>query len=86
MAAVRTERRRDGVCPVCQYALDAGDVMEEDAEEGGAGGLLTDGELAPVSTTCEHDFHVACLDKWLSHNYEAPTCPVCRTRQFKPAL
>lgn len=37
---------------------------------------LEDGEMTRFLPNCEHNFHVACIDTWLSTN---TTCPVCRT-------
>ncbi|KAK1388854.1 E3 ubiquitin-protein ligase ATL41 [Heracleum sosnowskyi] len=37
---------------------------------------LEDGEMTRCLPNCEHNFHVDCIDTWLSTN---TTCPICRT-------
>ncbi|KAK1393347.1 E3 ubiquitin-protein ligase EL5 [Heracleum sosnowskyi] len=40
-----------------------------------------DGEIIRILPNCKHNFHVACIDTWLSAN---STCPVCRTEVEPP--
>lgn len=42
---------------------------------------LEDGEMIRILPNCKHNFHVACIDVWLSTN---STCPVCRTAVEPP--
>ncbi|AEE75501.1 unnamed protein product [Arabidopsis thaliana] len=38
---------------------------------------LADGDKARVLPSCDHWFHVECIDSWLQSN---STCPICRKR------
>lgn len=42
---------------------------------------LEDGEMIRILPNCKHNFHVACIDTWLSTN---STCPVCRSAVEPP--
>ncbi|WOG91776.1 hypothetical protein DCAR_0311027 [Daucus carota subsp. sativus] len=44
---------------------------------------LEDGELIRILPNCDHNFHVACIDTWLSTN---STCPVCRSAVEPPQI
>lgn len=44
---------------------------------------LEEGEMIRILPNCKHNFHVACIDTWLSTN---STCPVCRTEVEPPQV
>ena len=43
--------------------------------------------IGSLKTSCSHDFHKACLVKWITAPRSSPTCPECRNDQvLEPAL
>jgi hypothetical protein len=36
--------------------------------------------------TCDHVFHLDCLENWMNRNIKLPTCPMCRKVFERPAM
>ncbi|KAK7245030.1 hypothetical protein RIF29_39860 [Crotalaria pallida] len=64
--------------PVIKYSVSTSDVFGLDQGECSIClGELKDGDLVRVLPTCNHAFHIPCIDAWFK---EHASCPFCRSQ------